>query len=75
VIETQISFSSSIALNKNELFHKRIRKLQRYFAIQIVMQTYALVLLTWLFYYANFSLIALLIYPVSFISHQIICRV
>eukprot|EP00350_Pseudokeronopsis_sp_OXSARD2_P002694 CAMPEP_0170543434 /NCGR_PEP_ID=MMETSP0211-20121228/2548_1 /TAXON_ID=311385 /ORGANISM="Pseudokeronopsis sp., Strain OXSARD2" /LENGTH=211 /DNA_ID=CAMNT_0010846803 /DNA_START=309 /DNA_END=944 /DNA_ORIENTATION=- len=63
VIETQISFSSSMALKKNETFLRRVKKIYNYFKIQSVIQVTSLVLLFWAYYYSNFSLIALLLYP------------
>lgn len=68
MIETQISFSSSIALKKNELFLRRVKKLNCYFFQQIVLQSAATLTIGWLYYYGGYCLVSLLVYPVHLAS-------
>mmetsp|Transcript_8945 Transcript_8945/g.6713 ORF Transcript_8945/g.6713 Transcript_8945/m.6713 type:complete len:113 (-) Transcript_8945:654-992(-) len=63
VIETQISFSSSLALKKNEIFLRRVKKIYNYFKVLTVLQLSAAALLLYLYQYANFTLLVLLLYP------------
>jgi hypothetical protein len=65
VIETQVSFSSSILLKKNEIFQNRIAKLKIFYA-SIIVGTIGFTLFTgWLFLHAGFTLVSFLTYPVS----------
>lgn len=64
VIETQISYSSSLTLRKDEVFTRRIKNLEK-FILYLIFETVVVTgSLVWLFYYSGFTLVSLLAYPV-----------
>ncbi len=65
VIETQISFSSSLSLQKDETFHRRLRKLNSLFYYLGLSSVVTNVFIFWLFYYSSYTHLAFLLYPVS----------
>ena len=63
IIETQISFSSSILLKTNEIFQSRIAKVRLFYTCLIFGTVIFVGIFSWLFYYAGFTLLFFLSYP------------
>jgi hypothetical protein len=61
VIDNQISFSSALLLRKDEVFQRKIKKVESYFKYLLLNELALICTLVWLFTYSGFTLLLLLL--------------